>query len=349
MPVLKFRQAEYQALLRLDETIKGSILPLFIVPPVEYDFEEQRLKKSPLEHVEKLSPRLKGKWGDGEFLLDIDESLHAEYTPSGIYLIEHMYEEIKSKSLNPIPVFSLSYSDKYLQCIKSFLPENDNRVAFRVGFDELSDPSNYQVLLTTLQKLSIEHCNATLIIDFKDQADYSQKDTICNLLEMISGFWGMDLYFAIYIIGTSLDLSQVKKPGATLDREEWNLYEALCTSSFPLDVGYGDYLVETPYFLSIDMRKIKPAAKLIYSSFDCWHVIKGTAFRDNPSQMREICKELLSIEGVYIDKGYSKGDARISECANGEGTTGNLGTWKEVAISHHLTLVVNQLSSFYES
>ena len=43
VPVLKWRQGEYQSLHRLDDTVKDTIFPLINIPPIEYDFEEKRL------------------------------------------------------------------------------------------------------------------------------------------------------------------------------------------------------------------------------------------------------------------------------------------------------------------
>ena len=45
VPVLKWRQGEYQTLHRLSDSIKDSITPLVNIPPIEWDFEEKRMKK----------------------------------------------------------------------------------------------------------------------------------------------------------------------------------------------------------------------------------------------------------------------------------------------------------------
>ena len=45
VPSLRWRQAEYQALLRLDESIKDRIVPLITIPPIEFDFEAEYLRK----------------------------------------------------------------------------------------------------------------------------------------------------------------------------------------------------------------------------------------------------------------------------------------------------------------
>ena len=45
VPALKWRQAEYQALLRLSDGAKSRIVPFLMIPPVEYDFEEEQPKR----------------------------------------------------------------------------------------------------------------------------------------------------------------------------------------------------------------------------------------------------------------------------------------------------------------
>ena len=51
VPSLRWRQAEYQALLRLDESIKDRIVPLITTPPIEFDFEAGIPEKTMHEHV----------------------------------------------------------------------------------------------------------------------------------------------------------------------------------------------------------------------------------------------------------------------------------------------------------
>ena len=50
-PSLKWRQAEYQALLRLGEAIKDRIVPSITIPPIEFDFEAGIPKNTVHEHV----------------------------------------------------------------------------------------------------------------------------------------------------------------------------------------------------------------------------------------------------------------------------------------------------------
>jgi hypothetical protein len=54
MPVLKWRQGEYQALWRLNDAQKARIVPLIEVTPPDFDFEQWQPKKTIGEHLENL-------------------------------------------------------------------------------------------------------------------------------------------------------------------------------------------------------------------------------------------------------------------------------------------------------
>ncbi len=53
--------------------------------------------------------------------------------------------------------------------------------------------------------------------------------------------------------------------------------------------NYGDYTIVHPEFTPADMRKIKSAGKLVYTTGKSWEVRKGGAFRDNAGQMHGHC------------------------------------------------------------
>lgn len=111
---------------------------------------------------------------------------------------------------------------------------------------------------------------------------------------------------------------------------------------------FGDYTIETPDFTNQDMRMIKPAGKIVYTSDDVWFVSKGTAYRDNPAQMAAHCRAIIQ-SGHYCGDSYSYGDKRISDTMKKIANTGNLSTWKQVGVNHHLTKVAEQLSNFHGS
>ena len=57
--------------------------------------------------------------------------------------------------------------------------------------------------------------------------------------------------------------------------------------------NYGDYTIVHPDFTPMDMRMIKSAGKLVYTTPANWEVRKGGAFRDNPEQMHDHCASIV--------------------------------------------------------
>src|ERR1700676_1348228 len=83
VPGIKWRQGEYQALLRLTDPAKGRIVPLITIPDVEYDFDDGTPKHTVQEHVEKFPTRYKQKWKTRPAWIDVDVKLHTGATMSG--------------------------------------------------------------------------------------------------------------------------------------------------------------------------------------------------------------------------------------------------------------------------
>ncbi|RXE84304.1 beta family protein [Pseudoalteromonas sp. A757] len=351
LPILKWRQGEYQALLRLDPQTKENIYPLFVVPPVEYDFEEQRPKKSPEEHVEKLATRYKQKWGLLPSLVDIDSSLHLQNVQDGRTVPEFIFDELKGVKGIFSPVVKLDYDKSYLAAVKRSWQTCNTGIGIRISLDELASPSSVVQIASLQSFIGCTQDKTDLIIDFGKGASYEPTDDVILVVKTILGqIDNLNGYRSIYVVGTSLELGDVKKPGAEQARKEWIFFQALyrSISNTYSKLGYGDYTIETPEFTSLDMRMLKPAAKIVYSYKDKWIIYKGGSFRDNPAQMKGLCKKLITAkENYYYGRTFSQGDEKIYDCGINNGSTGTLGTWKEAAISHHLTLVVIQNASLH--
>src|ERR1700761_9070713 len=97
IPVLKWRQGEYQALMRLDDAHRQRVVPLIEVTPPEWDFEEARDKKTIEQQLEPFARRLKAKWGSLPAFLDTHLLKPTSRMPGGVhpltYLIDHSRAE----------------------------------------------------------------------------------------------------------------------------------------------------------------------------------------------------------------------------------------------------------------
>lgn len=350
VPVLKWRQGEYQALFTLKTDVKDKVVPLLVIPPREYDFEEERMKKTVHEHVETFPRRLHAKWGKRLALVDLHNSLEDEIMDDGRPVIEFLLNEAIRLGCNVRPVVGLSKCASYISCVRSFLTVQKTGVALRVKLDELLRPSIDADIAALMSSLCLSSWKEVdLVVDLGEPANFEPYGLFAKVVSgAVNKMSGCSTCRSLIFVATSLKLRDIKKPGATQKRHEWGLFPSLRAEIAKTIYApcFGDYSIESPSFLSLDMRKMKPAGKIVYTTNDSWLVPKGSAFRGNEAQMVEHCKAIIS-SGNYSTTDFSKGDERINETANGLNNCGNLTTWKWVGVNHHITFVVRQLSSLY--
>ena len=141
VPFLKWRQSEYQALFKLKKEIKDLITPYIIMPPIEYDFEEKRLKKTIQEHIEPMPKRLKDKWGSRLALLDFHDSIEQGIMDNGENVIKYVYTKSLAMGCKLIPVISFEKSKWYLTEIKSIISTQNCGLALRLFLEDLDKPN----------------------------------------------------------------------------------------------------------------------------------------------------------------------------------------------------------------
>ncbi|MCL1047012.1 beta family protein [Shewanella electrodiphila] len=352
LPVLKWRQGEYQALMRLKSSVKSSIRPLFVIPPIEFDFETQMPKKTAQAHIEPLVKRLEDKWGDGIASMDLHVSLHTSTMQSGELVPEYVYRLLKQSKTNIKPVITLHDEPEYIRIIMDYCRAKACGLDIRIKFEELADAENMALLPKLIIENNLNMAGIEIIIDFGSKSEYEPFERIGTLLAvLISKIDSFSSYKSIYLVGTALDFSSVPTNSlVTQPRADWKFYRRFYKENFERisNLGFGDFSIEPPEFApALDMRVIKPAARIIYSTEELWVINKGSAFRDNPKQMHSMCHDFVCKSGFYVGSSLSEGDLKIHECAYYLCSNGSLTTWKEVGTSHHISFVVHQLASLH--
>lgn len=351
VPVLKWRQGEYQSLMRLDDSLKDKIVPLIVIPPIEYDFEERRPKKNIDEHLVKFGRRLNEKWGKRLALIDMHDSLDGETMDDGRLPIQYIMDALDGYSCNYVPVLSLGRSTQFAEAIKNNL-QNIDGVALRLALSEIANPDVNARLSSLIASLDVKKKQVDLIIDLVRPDIFTPYSGFGKLVShYMKNIFDVNNYRSLVLIGTSLNLKEIKKPGGEFDRHEWIFYQVLIEDHIGdgLIPAFGDYSIEPPEFQDTDFRLMNPAGKIIYTCDDTWMVIKGGSFRDNRSQMVEHCRKIIR-SMHYSGNEFSWGDAKISEIAENKSTNyGQLGTWKQVGVSHHLTKVIHQIANYFDS
>jgi hypothetical protein len=348
VPILKWRQGEYQALMRVDNSVKGKIVPLIVVPPIEYDFETQSLKKTAQEHIEPFPKRLFDKWGTRPVLIDFHSSVILEKMDSGDYVPLHIFSELRNKGCNGIPVTTLERDMEYNGQVKLIVAEDSSGICLRVTLAQIMDPGFNLSVVDLFKLIGVDLDEVDIVLDLEEPDNFEPYAVFSNIIiAAISRINNLAKYRSFVLSGMSLKMREVVKPGAEVPRHEWILYKLILGVLNGMRVpAYSDYTIVTPEFFSLDMRMMKPAGKIVYTCDDTWLIPKGSAFRGSEHQMVDHCNAIVT-SGKYAGPKFSFGDKRIEDTSIEAEGCGNLSTWKQVGVNHHIETVESPLANLH--
>lgn len=353
VPILKWRQGEYQALMRTPAAIKKCLTPLIELPPIEWDFEKGKLAKTIDEHVRPFADRVAKKWGKALVFVDCSLLDEPRIMRNGTSAISHIFSDLRNHDVHAIPVSRLTENSQTRKANAEIFKTDRRGIALRVTLEEfvaeLDDKVSDHLSGLGVEKLS----EVDLIVDlgspnFQPIGDFSDL-----LISTMGSLYILDFFRTFTIAGSSFpsSMAELSKPISIVNRDEWILYKAIVANApevlrLPT---FGDYAIAHPELPSLDMRLLKPSATIRYTIDDAWRISKGNNVRDYGfGQYKGICFE-LSVDSAFQGETLSWGDAYIKKCGAGIESTGNLTTWRGVGTNHHIAKIVSDLASFHAS
>jgi len=352
VPILKWKQGEYQALSRLTNTVKDRLTPLIEIPPIGFDFETGRDRETIDDHLGDFGRRLKAKWHSRFCLVDTQYIRQATRTVDGRHFIEKVFEDARIEKCHAIPVVGLSNDSQSLAATAMVVRTDRRGVALRLTLPDFDRSNLAAEIGRVLTSLGVGYADTDLIID-QGASTFRPTSAFVRMMLALVGMIPMfNRWRTFTIVGTSYPdtISRLESPFPKLiPRQEWITYRALVNQlgSGTRIPTFGDYAVAHPDPVELDMRIVKPFAKLRYTIDESWHIGKGATVRTHGfGQYQSLCKQLMA-QPYFDGRGYSAGDDYIADCAAGTVPTGNLTTWVWVSTNRHLTKVVSDLAIFH--
>ena len=350
VPSLRWRQGEYQGLVTLAAAAKSRVTPLITIPPIEFDFDAWVPKKTPHEHLFPFPGRLKAKWGTRPFWLDVSDGLRDVKMDDGQSAYDYVFGGVRGNGGYAVPVVSFDMDEGLLLRIKSHIALDQHGLGLRVLLTDLMKPTLGDTVEAFCKKLGVERDEIDLIIDL-EAPNYDPVESFAIALgASIVSIPKLDAYRNFVLVGTAFpeSMGDIEKGETSIPRLHWQFYKELL-NNLPDHVRrpvYGDYTIVHPSFVALDMRLIKPAGKIVYTTSDNYVVHKGGSFRDNREQMHDHCEAIVA-RGYYRGAAYSFGDKYIKDCAAKTEGPSNLSQWKKVGINHHMTVVLDDLATLF--
>jgi hypothetical protein len=348
VPTLRWRQGEYQALLRLSPAAKDRIVPYITIPEVEFDFETRQPKKSVHEHVHPFVARFKAKWGRRPAWIGVHPGIISEQMNDGRDIFAYVFDGLREFEARAIPAVPLDASSAIMGTVSAIAAADGLGVAISIRVEDLMRSNARTRIDAMASSLGIVSDETDLLIDL-GAPNFEPYDTFASaLIIAMSRLGDLRAFRNLILIGTAIPdtFRDIAKGADQIPRHDWLFYRVLI-GRMPGSMrrpNFGDYTIVHPEFAPIDMRMVKPAGKVVYATPDHWEVRKGGSFRDNPDQMHGHCASIVS-SGTFKGAGYSSGDDYIAKCAVRKVGPSNQTRWKDVAINHHITQVLDDLAT----
>ena len=350
VPALRWRQGEYQALARLAVAAKDRIVPYVTIPEVEFDFELWQPKKTVQEHVHPFAARFNAKWGQRRpAWIGVHPSISGKPTGDGRDIFTYVFEALRAFQTNAMPAVPLDASPPMTASVAAIVAADSLGSAIAVRLEDLMKPDVRTRIEALAASLGLLLDEVDLIIDLGAPNFEPYNAFASALIAAMQRLGDLHAFRNYVIIGTAIPetFKDVAKGASQLPRHDWLFYQTLL-GRLPASMrtpNFGDYTIVHPEFRALDMRMIKAAGKLVYTTPAAWEVRKGGAFNDNRAQMHGHCASIVA-SGKFNGAGYSSGDDYIAKCAVRKEGPSNQTRWKEVAINHHITHVLGDLSTF---
>lgn len=350
VPALRWRQGEYQALWRLKSAVKDRVMPLLTIPPVEFDFDVWQSKKSIHEHVHPFIERFDTKWGQRPAWIALDTEIAEGRMDDGTHVFDYVFDGLRPKGAIAIPALPLNADTDTMNAAARAAAADGHGVAVLLRLEDLMMGDPRKAIQYFANSLSMALNELDVIVDLRAQNFEPYDVFAAALTTAIKRLGNLFEVRNFVLIGTAIPetFAQLAKGSDVIPRHDWLFYKKL-VAVLPDEMRrplYGDHTIVHPKFTAMDMRKVKPAGKVVYTTPSSWATRKGGIFRDNPAQMHDHCAQIVSDPAfVFRGAGFSYGDKYIADCAVRAEGPSNQSRWKDVAINHHITVVVDDLAT----
>ncbi|WP_273828357.1 beta family protein [Pseudomonas sp. SBT1-2] len=356
VPIVKWRQGEYQALWKLSADVKDNITPLLEIPEEAWDFEAGAPKKTLDEHTEKFGKRLKEKWGGRRCLIDSCYLSPVATCANGEHHLSRLISLAEAEGCNVVPVTGLSRHMDYQKAVLGVTSEYKRGICLRLVADDYDRSDLKGDITELLDYFSLSATDVDLVIDSKEFVPNSAVTYAITMLGFLGNTPYINRWRSLTVSGTAFPatINAVNyRPNGRAKRFEWLGYKNLIGRLNDKDriPSFSDYTVSHPQTGNLDPRLMDPNAKIKYTVEDDWFIVVGSQVKKNGrSQYRSHCDQIVNaIPKVFDGEKFSWGDLYIYECSTAQGTatTGGTSTWPSVTNNHHITRVVYELSNLY--
>lgn len=334
VPILRWKQAEENALRDLFPSTKSGLTPLIEIP------ETREIDPA---MVAKCASSIAIAWGDAPFFFDLGKRT-TSVPPS---TVDTFFMKAKDIGLSAIPTIGLGMSPVFKGAVAEVARKDRHGLCVRVLRDELEKPNFGLAVKELLRSVNHEETQTDVVIDLK-----IFRPTDGDFNRILQALPSLSKWRTVTIVAGSFPkyLTEFVVGQHELQRKEWVAWSAAINNhKLPRLPTFGDYTIIHPY-LSTPIPGMNISASIRYTAWDYWAIMRGEGLRNEGGAgyaQYPANAEMLTMRADFSGPWFSAGDRYISEMAMKKDRTGNPTTWLQAGVNHHLTFVVDQLAKLF--
>lgn len=321
--------------------LAASLTPIIELTPAAF--------RDALEHADQFrlamrnaALRIGRTWTGRPFFFDPHliqaSAAHLAINPAQIF-----QAEANSYALRAAPVLRLAHSQQHVTSIVSGLADG-TAVGIRASAADIGSMIGRARLLKLIAETGMPPERMHLFVDLGViDDDAPPTDLLLGLPYM--GRWG-----AVSVLAGSFPANLISlEPGIhSLPRLEWRMYRHLL-DEWPNDYpapGFGDFGTQHAEFHEPQVPCF-PSVSVRYAREDTWLVLRGSSFKNKDaggSRQFIAHARYLAQHADFAGASFCAGDRYIEERTHPDATPGNLTTWLEASMSHHMSLTAVNLA-----
>jgi hypothetical protein len=354
VPILLTKRGERRGVSDLDPAVKGRMTPLFVVPPVDWDYESEAPAKTIDQHLAPVGSDIAACWGAEPAFVDLYFTEDHERMSSGQHPLAYVIEQGNVAGASLIPTISLSRDAAYRAAVAAAHARDGRGICVRLPLAEWPSATGAAALNDLLTDLSISPAEVDLILDLETEVVGSPGLVTAVARTELASLPRIRDWRSLTVASAGFPLPPLNyaKGISVIDREDWLAYQSVATGVAPPRMPtFADYGAGTlDPTVDVDPRVMSISATFRYAVPDAWLFAKGDLFKGRAglgmggAAMVPVASALSS-HPLFAGASHCAGDQFVINAAAGNG--GNPEGWRRAATTHHLTHVVTEIANLH--
>ena len=350
VPAIKWRQGEYGALEELRAHHKVDITPLVDVPPIPWDFAEERPTKTIDTHVARMPDQMVKAWGkERPIFVDIGLVDPGARLATGQHPLDGLFMALATAGVQAVPVTATDRDDNYQRAVAAIVARDGRGLCVRAVADDFDSTASLGILTDLIDAFGISRGDIDLIIDMGAIAP-GQSGLMARVVSTALALIGGAAEFRTLTVQSGAfptDLAAVPQGVSLIPRADWIMWLTLRSQPLDRQPSFGDYTAAHPEPKEIDPRLMQASASIRYATDTEWVIARGRSVNSPKfggyAQFNRLSAALMA-HPAFTGASFSWSSDYITACASG-GQTGNLTTWRKVATNRHMSRTAHQIAN----